>query len=164
MTIAVTFLPRTGPAPLPPVAFIGGGNMASAIIGGLIQQGTPADAFEVVEPFDEARAKLAQSFGIVARPEASEALSRCGVMVWAVKPQTFADAAKAVRPFATQALHLSVAAGIPSGSIARWLGTERVVRGGSSQNYPSYTRCAVRGHREPDFRSFVIGFRCAKDL
>ena len=128
MTIAVTFLPRTGPAPLPPVAFIGGGNMASAIIGGLIQQGTPADAFEVVEPFEEARTKLAQSFGIVAKAEAGEALSRCGVVVWAVKPQTFAEAARAVRDFAEDALHLSVAAGIPSGSIARWLGTERVVR------------------------------------
>lgn len=131
MTIAVTFLPRTGPAPLPPlppVAFIGGGNMASAIIGGLIQQGTPAEAFEVVEPFEEARAKLAHSFGITAQAEAGEALSRCGVVVWAVKPQTFADAARPVREFATDALHLSVAAGIPSDSIARWLGTERVVR------------------------------------
>ncbi len=61
--------------------------MASAIIGGLIQQGTPADAFEVVEPFEEARTKLAQSFGIVAKAEAGEALSRCGVVVWAVKPR-----------------------------------------------------------------------------
>ena len=43
-------------------------------------------------------------------------------------------------------------------------GTERVVRGGSSQNYPSYTRCAVRAHREPEFKIFSLGFRCAKDL
>jgi len=43
-------------------------------------------------------------------------------------------------------------------------GTERVVRGGSSQNLPSYTRCAVRAHREPDFKTFILGFRCAKDL
>lgn len=43
-------------------------------------------------------------------------------------------------------------------------GAERVVRGGSSQNYASYVRCAIRGHREPEFRAFVLGFRCAKDL
>jgi pyrroline-5-carboxylate reductase len=124
----VTFLPRTAPAPLPPIAFIGGGNMASAIIGGLIQQGTPASAFEVVEPFEAARTKLAQSFGITAQAEAGEAISRCAVVVWAVKPQTFSEAAKPVRAFAADALHLSVAAGIPSDSIARWLGSERVVR------------------------------------
>ena len=128
MTIAATFLPRTAPAPLPPIAFIGGGNMASAIIGGLIQQGSPADGFEVVEPFEAARTKLTQSFGITAQAEASEALQRCDVVVWAVKPQTFADATRPVRPFARNALHLSVAAGIASDSIARWLGTERVVR------------------------------------
>jgi len=44
------------------------------------------------------------------------------------------------------------------------VGVERVVRGGSSQNYASYTRCAVRAHREPEFKTFVLGFRCAKDL
>ncbi|MFS2052007.1 pyrroline-5-carboxylate reductase family protein [Variovorax sp. CT11-76] len=128
MTIAATFLPRNAPAPLPPVAFIGGGNMASAIIGGLIQQGTPAASFEVVEPFEEARARLSNTFGIAAQPAASEALARCAVVVWAVKPQTFAEATRPVRAFAGNALHLSVAAGIPSDSIARWLGTERVVR------------------------------------
>jgi pyrroline-5-carboxylate reductase len=128
MTIAATFLQRTEPAPLPPIAFIGGGNMASAIIGGLVQQGMSPGAFEVVEPFEAARTKLAQSFGIAAQAEAGEALARCAVVVWAVKPQTFADAAGPVGPFAGNALHLSVAAGIPSGSIARWLGTERVVR------------------------------------
>ena len=42
-------------------------------------------------------------------------------------------------------------------------GTERAVRGGSSQNFPSNVRCAVRFHHEPEFRSFTLGFRCAKD-
>lgn len=42
-------------------------------------------------------------------------------------------------------------------------GTYRVVRGGSSRNTPSYMRCAVRDHHEPEFRNFTLGFRCAKD-
>lgn len=102
--------------------------MASAIIGGLIRQGAPASGFEVIEPSDEARARLATDLGISALPTATEALSRCTVVVWAVKPQAFADAARPVRPLAADALHLSVAAGISSDSIARWLGTDRVVR------------------------------------
>ncbi len=43
-------------------------------------------------------------------------------------------------------------------------GTEHVVRGGSSQNLPSNVRCAIRVHREPEFKTFTLGFRCAKDL
>jgi len=82
----------------------------------------------VVEPFAEARERLARDFGIVAQAEAGAALARCELVVWAVKPQSFAEAARPVRGLAPDALHLSVAAGIPSASIARWLGTERVVR------------------------------------
>ena len=125
----------TNPAPLsssaaalPPIGFIGGGNMASAILGGLIRQGIPASAFEVVEPFEEARHRLASEYGIAAMAQAGAALARCELLVWAVKPQMFAEAAQPVRDHAAGALHLSVAAGIPSQSIARWLGSERIVR------------------------------------
>lgn len=102
--------------------------MATAIVGGLIRQGFPVDALEIVEPFEEARARLARDFGIVAKPAADVSLARCGLVVWAVKPQAFAEAAVPVRPWTAQSLHLSVAAGIPSDSIARWLGTQGVVR------------------------------------
>jgi pyrroline-5-carboxylate reductase len=129
-------MPSTPPAlSVQPIAFIGGGNMASAVIGGLIRQGLPANEVEVVEPFAEARDKLKAQFGIAAQEHAGAALARCGLVVWAVKPQTFREAAAQARAHLAGALHLSVAAGIRSDSIAQWLGTQRIVR--SMPNTPA---------------------------
>ncbi len=110
------------------LAIIGGGNMASAIIGGLIRQGMKPDQFTVVEPYAETAAKLQQDFGITALPAAGPALAQAQLVVWAVKPQVFREAALPVTPFTRQALHLSVAAGIRTDSIGRWVDTGRVVR------------------------------------
>ncbi len=138
------------------IAFIGGGNMASAIIGGLIRQGVPAAEIAVVEPFAEARARLAAQFGLQAQAQAGPHLASAGLVVWAIKPQTFKEAAALARPHVQQALHLSVAAGIRSDSIAQWLGSERIAR--SMPNTPAlvgkgmtalYARPAVdAGERE----------------
>ena len=123
----ITFMPHTDTISSP-LAFIGGGNMASAIIGGLIKQGTPAESILVVEPFDEARERIAQQFKLKTYPVAGPALNEAGLVIWAVKPQVFKEAALFTGAFCPQALHLSVAAGIRSDSIAQWLSTERVVR------------------------------------
>lgn len=112
----------------PAIAFIGGGNMASAIIGGLIRQGMAPDQIEVVEPWQDARAALQSQYGITAQALPGAQLARAGLVVWAIKPQTFKDAAAQVRPFTPSAVHLSVAAGIRSASLAQWLGSERIVR------------------------------------
>ncbi|ABE42439.1 pyrroline-5-carboxylate reductase [Polaromonas sp. JS666] len=117
------------------IAFIGGGNMASAVIGGLLKQGLPAGQIQVVEPFAEQRARLVQQFGVAVSDAPGASLSSAGLVVWAVKPQTFKEAAAQARAHTQAALHLSVAAGIRSDSIAQWLGTERVVR--SMPNTPA---------------------------
>ena len=111
-----------------PIAFIGGGNMASAIIGGLLKRGAPASSIQVVEPFEEQRNKLTEEFGVAVREAPSPHLASAALVVWAVKPQAFKDAAFSTRSHTTTALHLSVAAGITTTSISHWLGSEHIVR------------------------------------
>jgi pyrroline-5-carboxylate reductase len=113
---------------LAPIAFIGGGNMAGAILGGLLRQGMAPAQLDVVEPFAPTRERLQEQFGIAALEQAGPALQRARIVVWAVKPQTFRDAVAQAQAHTQAALHLSVAAGIRSDSIANWLGTQRIVR------------------------------------
>ena len=77
-----------------PIAFIGGGNMASALIGGLRKAGVAPERILVVEPWDQQRARLLQAFGVVAQAHASAALVQASMVVWAVKPQAFKEAAQ----------------------------------------------------------------------
>lgn len=119
--------PSGAPATLR-LAFIGGGNMASAIIGGLIASGHPADHVVVVEPHAPQADLLRSKFAVRVDPTGSAALADAQVVVWAVKPQMFGEAAAPCAPFVGQALHLSVMAGIRSDAIARATGSERIVR------------------------------------
>ena len=117
------------------IAFLGGGNMASAMIGGLIKQGMLPANISVVEPFEPSRDKLLQDFGIKALAAPSSLLATAGLIIWAVKPQVFKDTAQQIGSYAPKALHFSVAAGIRSSSIAQWLNSDNVVR--SMPNTPA---------------------------
>lgn len=126
-----------------PLAFIGGGNMASAIIGGLIKSGRkPADML-VLDPHEGTRDRVQQEFGVTALAAADGSLARAGLVLWAIKPQQFKEAAAACAPFVKGALHLSVMAGIRSDDMARLLGTERIVR--SMPNTPALIGAGIAG-------------------
>ena len=88
---------RASPAPL--LAFVGGGNMACAILGGLVAAGHPASRVVVVEPHAPQADVVREKFGVRVRARAGRrpALAGADIVVWAVKPQVFRDAARAVR-------------------------------------------------------------------
>jgi len=114
--------------PEPIVAFIGGGNMAAAIVGGLVGAGRDPASMLVVEPSGEQRARLSGLHRVSVFDTADARLAAAGIVVWAVKPQTFCDAARPAAPHVGSALHVSVMAGIRSDAIARAVATERIVR------------------------------------
>ena len=114
------------------IAFLGGGNMARALIGGLLRNGAPAAALRVSEPRAETRAALAREFGIATYADNDTAASGAGLWVLAVKPQVLRAVCTALAPLAQRQrpLLLSIAAGIRGDQIERWLGGGlAVVRG-----------------------------------
>ena len=112
--------------------FIGGGNMASAIIGGLIARGASAAGLRVVEPVEAQRKRLATRFAGIGLYAAivAEAVAGTDTVVLAVKPQQMRDAARQLSPFIGAVPRaLTIAAGIRTGDLAGWLGGyRRIVR------------------------------------
>ena len=132
---------------IPHIAFIGGGNMASALIGGLLRAGRAPAAIAVVEPFEAQRDKLAQQFGVVAQAAADARLAGVATVVWAVKPQHFAEAAAPCAAFVGSALQVSVMAGVRCATVAQAIGQDsgsaRVVR--AMPNTPALIGQGVAG-------------------
>jgi pyrroline-5-carboxylate reductase len=113
----------------PSLAFIGGGNMAGAIFGGLVRAGWPASAIRIVEPWAEQRGHIAAAHpGIHLLAAADASLAKAEIVVWAVKPQSFAEAVAPCAGFVGNALQLSVMAGIRSEALLRATGSQRIVR------------------------------------
>jgi len=104
------------------ITFIGGGNMAAALIGGLRKQGYSAAGIQVVEPREEARQRLSDAFGVRCAPSVDAAALHCDVLALAVKPQQMKEAVAPVAGRLNGQLVLSVAAGLRLADIGRWLG------------------------------------------
>lgn len=103
------------------ISFIGGGNMARALIGGLIAQGWPASDIGVVELDADKRAQLQAEYGI-ATSDQLPSVSMADIVVLAVKPQQLRDIAIFLGSLLRNQLVISVAAGIRSADLIRWLG------------------------------------------
>lgn len=111
-----------------PVTFIGGGNMAAALIGGLIQRGFAPGEVHVVEPVEARRAWLREAFGVQVHGMADAAALTARVVL-AVKPQQMREVVGGLAPLAPGKLFVSIAAGIRAADLSRWLGGHtRVVR------------------------------------
>ncbi len=123
------------------IAFIGGGNMARSLIGGLIADGYAADRIRVSEP-DRARGeRLAAEMGVTVLEDNREAADGVDAAILAVKPQVIRTVAEQVGPTLTQhgALAVSIAAGVRITDLERWLGPpSAVVR--CMPNTPSLVR------------------------
>lgn len=121
------------------ITFIGGGNMASAIIGGLSKQ--DGHRIHVVEPHTEKRQALAQQYGVTSSEQAP-AFSPDDVVVLAVKPQVMCEVCKTLQT--NGALIISIAAGISAAALSRWLGgNKRIVR--TIPNTPALVGKGVTG-------------------
>ena len=126
------------------ILFIGGGNMATALIGGLLKQGLAAGDIRVVEVSEDARHRLRQAFGVAAQEGLDEAGVIEDMVLLAVKPQHLRDVAQWLRPHLRGQLVVSIAAGIRSGDLARWLGGHgRIVR--AMPNTPALLRAGITG-------------------
>lgn len=111
------------------IGFIGGGNMATSLIGGLISDGCHADTLWVADPSPQRREELSANFGIHTSSDNSELVNAVDVVVLAVKPQMMHEVCSEVRD-AVQGSHpllLSVAAGIRVSDLDRWLGNNNAI-------------------------------------
>lgn len=117
--------------------------MATALIGGLLGQGFSAQQISVVEINAENRARLQRDFSVRAVESLAEGVSGSEAIVFAVKPQQLRDVAQQLAPLLSGQLLISIAAGIRAVDLARWVGSQAVVR--AMPNTPSLIRCGMTG-------------------
>ena len=126
------------------IAFIGAGNMAASLIGGLRAKGLDASQIRASDPGAETRAKVAAEHGIEVFADNADAIQDADVVVLAVKPQAMKAVCEAIRPsLKPNQLVVSIAAGITCASMNNWLGTQPIVR--CMPNTPALLRQGVSG-------------------
>lgn len=106
------------------IAFIGAGNMATSIIGGLVAQGYPSGTLSASDPYQPSLDNIRKLADIFTSTNNNEVIAGASIVVLAVKPQIMANVASGIRGAVDRegALVISIAAGITIGSLEKWLG------------------------------------------
>ncbi len=125
------------------ICFIGGGNMATALIGGLLGKGFLAEKISVVEISADNRERLLCDFGVRAVEDLACGVTDSQIIVLAVKPQQLHEVALQLAPKLSGQLLISIAAGIRATDLARWTGTQNIVR--CMPNTPSLIQSGMTG-------------------
>lgn len=126
------------------IGFIGGGNMASALIGGLIEKLTVPANIHVIDPNQDALIRMESEFGVSTALSIDASLTQMDVIILSVKPQQMRDVIGALAPFLSGQLLLSIAAGIRASDISRWLdGYNKIVR--TMPNTPALIGLGITG-------------------
>src|SRR3990167_10679509 len=126
------------------IAFIGAGNMAASLIGGLRAKGLDAAQIRASDPGAETRAKVQAEHGVEVFADNADAIQDADVVVLAVKPQAMKAVCEAIRPsLKPNQLVVSIAAGITCASMNNWLGAQPIVR--CMPNTPALLRQGVSG-------------------
>lgn len=135
---------KSGDASTLRISIIGGGNMATALVGGLAGKLTPSANLHVVEIDPIARERLTVHFGVRCSPAIDATISGSDVIVLAIKPQQIHEVVLKLKPFVDSQLLLSIAAGIRAADLSRWLdGYAAIVR--SMPNTPALIGKGITG-------------------
>ncbi|HOL64587.1 MAG TPA: pyrroline-5-carboxylate reductase [Accumulibacter sp.] len=126
------------------ITFLGGGNMANALIGGLVKTGFSAADIAVIELGAQGRAKLRLVYGVRCYETPTAAALDCDALLLSVKPQQMREACQPLAPFLQQQLVISIAAGLRLDDLSRWLGDYRkIVR--AMPNTPALIGAGITG-------------------
>ncbi len=128
----------------PQIVFIGGGNMARSLVGGLVAADYPPTRIRVTDRSEDKRSELAATFGVDTAEDNAAAVADADVVVLAVKPQGLREVVTALASSLAERepMVLSIAAGVRERDISRWLGRDGpVIR--CMPNTPALYRCGM---------------------
>lgn len=130
----------------PQIAFIGAGNMASSIVGGLVQSGHPPQRISAADPFPASLERLREVAAVAVHADNATAVRDADVIILAVKPQVMAEACDSIAGAvaASNSVVISIAAGVTIASMQGRLGEQAaIVR--CMPNTPALLGCGAAG-------------------